>query len=218
MKIAAKILVVVTAFGGASLLTREALKRIHKDPSIRTAAVSNPWIHQTLGSAGIEFDSPWPLKPIPLKLPPEVAERVAASTTLSNEGDGMNSLIRHTTFQPNVAVPLEQVADGTLNGLKSVAGTVSVAADKRATTVAGYSALELEAKIERQRGGPLEMRGLVFGEREELYQVEFFAGADQSPTQSAWQRLGSSIRRSAAQQGVGPDDRSPSAPARRSTP
>ena len=192
--IAVAIPTVVASYIVGAYLARKGMDWIRRAPSISADAIGRSWSHQILGDTGIEFDSPWPLETATLELPPEAAKTIAGATTLRHEGDGMSLFVRHSRLQPTVVANLDQVADGTVDGLRGVRGTVAVNITKEAATVIGQPAVKLEGRIERERGGALEIRGLVFGQDRDLYLIEFICNADQSSAIAVWKKLSSSIR------------------------
>jgi len=188
------VIVAAAALAGA-YLTRHAIDWLRREPPVSPQLAERPWVAQTLGTEGILFDSPWPLKPLSLTFPPETARAISSSTALSQEGDGMHLMVMHASFRPGTAGSLEGAAENSIANMRSVPGTSSVNGGKRPTTVLGLPGFDVEARIERERGGPLQLYGVVFGEGLELYQVQFIANADQPAAKAAWKRLRASIHR-----------------------
>ena len=79
---------------------------------------------------------------------------MASWTVLTHEADGMNIMAMHITLVPGKSGNLEGAADGSVNNMRTVPGTVSVNGSKHPTTVLGQPGYDVEARIDRDRGGP----------------------------------------------------------------
>ena len=101
----------------------------------------------------------------------------------------------HMAFVPGTPTSLEGAANGAINNLKTVPGTTNVAAGKHELMLFNGQTpgFEIDARIERQRGEPLQMRGVVFGNGPELYQILMICRADQARGAAVWERIRSSI-------------------------
>jgi hypothetical protein len=186
---------VIAAILGA-YVTRQAIDLFNREPSIPQDLANRAWVEQSLGS-GFTFDVPWPLQPQTLPLPPELTRLIAESRTASHEGDGINVMAMHMSFVPGTPTSLEGAADGAIQNLKTNPGTASVEGSKNEISIAGERAFEIEATIKRTRGVPLRMRGVVFGDSPQLYQIIFVCRADQTAASAVWEKLRGSVRRKA---------------------
>jgi len=184
----------MAAFIAGTWVTRQAMDWMRREPAVSTKVVQQPWVTQTFDSSDYVFDVPWPLQPTSLDFPPQIARVIASSTLLSHQADGMNIMTMHVVFLPTASGSLEAAADGSINNMRTVPGTVSVNGGKHPTTILGQPAYDIEARIERERGGPLQLYGVVFGQRPDLYQVQFIAAADQPNAPASWKRLRDSFR------------------------
>jgi hypothetical protein len=171
-----------------------AIDRFRREPVVSSTVAQQPWVTQSFGRSNYLFDVPWPLQPTTLDFPPAAARAMASSTVLSHEADGLHVMAMHISFQPGVASNLEGAADGSVTNMRTVPGTVSVQGNKHPTTILGQPAFDIEARIERERGGPLQLYSVVFGSGTDLYQVQFIAAADQVKAQTSWKRLRGSFR------------------------
>lgn len=190
-----RIVVALAAFVVGGYVARLGIDRLRREPSVSKRTVEIAWVAQPLGASGYVFDVPWPLEATSLSFPPEVTSNLESSTVLSHEADGLHVMAMHLRLLPGRQGSLEGAAEGSIANMRSVPGTASVNGGKHPTTVLGLPGFEVEARIERKRGGPLQLRGLVFGQGAELTQLQLIANADQPSAQVAWNRLRDSLRR-----------------------
>jgi hypothetical protein len=186
------------AFFIAAYVTREGMDWLRREPGVSSDIVNRKWIEQPVGPSGVIFDAPWHLQSKETELPPELARVVQSSQTLTHEADGLNIMTMYLEYVPTISTNLEGAAEGAIANLKTVRGTLSVDASKHETSVLEQRAFQIEAKIERTRGVPLRMRGIVFGTGSELYQIILISRDDQPLSSEAWEKLVKSIRRRAA--------------------
>ena len=184
----------MAAFIAGAWITRQGIDWLRREPAVSSKVVQQPWVTQSFDSSGCVFDVPWPLQPTSLDFPPAAARAMVSSTVLTHEADGMNIMAMHISLLPGTSGNLEGAADGAINNMRTVPGTVSVNGSKHPATLLGQPAFDIEARIERQRGGPLQLYAVVFGQGTELYQVQFIAAADQPAAQATWKRLRDSLR------------------------
>ena len=189
-----RFLVAVAAFVAGAWVTRQGIDWLRREPSVSSKVMQQPWVTQSFDAGDYVFEVPWPLQPTPLNFPPAAAKAMASSTVLTHEADGMNIMAMHLTLVPGISGNLEGAADGSVNNMRTVPGTVSVNGSKHPTTVLGQPGYDVEARIERERGGPLQLYSVVFGQGSDLYQVQFIAVADQPAAQATWKKLRDSFR------------------------
>ena len=185
----------IAAFIAGSYAARTAIDFIRREPGVSSKLVQASWVQQAIG--GTSFDVPWPLETQDLKLPDQVARLVQSGITLSHEADGLNVMAMHMAFVSGTPTSLDGAAEGAVNNLRTVPGTLSIAPEKHEMTLFNGStrAIEIGARIERERGVPLQMRGVVFGNGPELYQILMICRADQTNGPGIWVRIRSSIQR-----------------------
>ena len=189
-----RFVIAIAAFIAGAYVTREAIDWFRRQPAVSNKVVQQPWVTQAFDSTDYVFDVPWPLQPTSLDFPPAAARAMALSTVLNHEADGLHVMAMHISFLPRVAGNLEGAADGSVNNMRTIPGTISVHGSKHPTTILGQPAFDIEARIERERGGPLQLYGVVFGGGADLYQVQFIAEADQANARASWKRLRGSFR------------------------
>ncbi len=189
-----RFLVAVAAFVAGAWVTRQGIDWLRREPSVSSKVVQQPWVTQSFDAGDYVFEVPWSLQPTSLNFPPAAAKAMASWTVLTHEADGMNIMAMHITLVPGKSGNLEGAADGSVNNMRTVPGTVSVNGSKHPTTVLGQPGYDVEARIERDRGGPLQLYSVVFGQGSDLYQVQFIAVADQPAAQATWKKLRDSFR------------------------
>ena len=185
--------VAVVAFVAASAGVKQLLQR--HEPSIPSNLATQPWTEVTLG-ARIAFDAPWQLHAERFDLPPQVVALVKSSTYLTNEADGVMIGAMEFSYRADVDVRanLDGAADGAIANLHTPPGTLSVDASKSDTTILGSRAIEVDARIHRDRADPLRAHGLVFSDQNELVMLISISGADEDGGALVWDRVRKSIR------------------------
>lgn len=184
----------VVSFLVVGYATRLTIDWIRREPAVSTDIAKRPWVEQALAPGSVSIDVPWPLERQESPLPPQVAKLVTRSVTLMHEADGLHVMAAVTSFAPGTPANLDGAADGALANMKTVQGTRSVNGNKRESSVLGLRAIELEARIERERGVPLQLRGVIFVRGDDLLQVLLISRSDQPLGAAAWERLRASIR------------------------
>ena len=188
------ILAGIAAFLVASFGTRQLIDHFRRDPAIASNILERSWVEQGLADTSVAFQVPWQLQPQELKMPAEVQRLMSSSATLSHEADGLNVMAMHIAFVPGTPTSLDGAAKGAIDNMRTVPGTVSVDGHRKDVTLFGsMRAIEIDAHVARQRGVPLQVRGIVFGSGPELYQVLMICRADQSVGSAVWDRIRSSI-------------------------
>jgi hypothetical protein len=82
-----------------------------------------------------------------------------------------------------------------VKNVRALPGTAFVTPRRSKMTLLGQPAIELEMQIERAKGEPLVMHGVVVLRGPELIQVVSISRADQPLGAKAWERMRDSIRR-----------------------
>lgn len=189
-----KVIAAIVAFLVGGFLARQAIDWIRREPAVSKNVVEKAWVQQTWGASQYSFEAPWRLEAMDLKFPPELTRLIKSSSALGHEADGLLVQAQHILYDPTVQLSLEGAADGALANLKSVPGTKATANEKKQTTVLSLPAYEFSARIERERGFPLQLHGLVFAEGQELYQLQVICRADQEEGSAAWRKILASIK------------------------
>lgn len=193
-----RILVGVIAFFAGAYALRHVTDWFRREPQLAAELQRRSWVEQPLGTSGIALTVPWRLEPQLLQLPPEIGRVVASSTSLSHEAEGLNVTALHISFLHGTPTNLEGAADGAIAKLRTVPGTELANVSKSETSVLEGPGIEIEARIERERGVPLRMRGIIFGNGPEFYQVLVVYRDDQTSGDGLWKRLRSGIHRKTA--------------------
>jgi hypothetical protein len=120
--------------------------------------------------------------------------KVRKWTWIGSEADGLNILVAHVVFAEGATPSLEGAADGMVKNVEAVPGTKSVTPRRTETKLLGRPAIEVEMRIEREKGAPALMHGIVVLKGPELIQILFIARADQPLATQAWARMRDSLR------------------------
>lgn len=179
----------------SAYLTYQFIDRLNRESGVSTGIVESSWVRQDLGSSGICFDVPWPLENKNLPLPQEIAAMVESSVFLGREADGIQVMALHLAYRPGTELSLEGAADGSLANLRNTPGTASVEGGKTPSKVLDLEAFDVNAKIGRNRGEPLQLYSVVFRQGRELFQLQFLCLAGQEAGKAGWDKLRASIRR-----------------------
>jgi hypothetical protein len=201
MSMAKKVLVVVLAVLAAvvaKIATQGVIDWLRREPAITSEVAARPWVEQVLLPGEVSLEVPWPLENQAMEIPPQLAKIVTRLISLSHEQDGLTVMGVVSSFTPETPIDLDRGADGALANLQSVPGTKSVDGKKHETTLLGGRAIEVEAWVERERGGPLQVRGVVFLRGHDLFQVLCVSEAANPEAAKTWERVQASIRSSKA--------------------
>ncbi len=155
-------------------------------PAVSASALERPWVEQTLGPT-LHFSAPWRLDPRNDPVPPNVAARLKTYLTLGHEGDGLDLGAVYLSVKDGDG-SIEGAADGTLSKVQTVEGTRRAKGDKHATTFLGKSAFDLEAHVERDDGSALDIRGVVFGDGPELWELLLVFRAGDANGARVWEK------------------------------
>jgi hypothetical protein len=188
-----KVLVGAAAFLAAFYVVRQAFDWVRREPAVPKEIAGKAWVENRLEGSPIVFEAPWRLQPEPINFPDEVARLLTSSQFLMHEENGLTVSAMRMSFLPGTPMSLEGAAEGTISG-RGTPDTVSVKGSKRASILLGLPAFEVEARMERKRGGPLQMYGVVFYRGLDLYQFQLGGPADQPAALDSWKRLRESIR------------------------
>jgi hypothetical protein len=163
-------------------------------PAPTSDIIEKPWVEQVIVPGAVSIDAPWPLESRNPPLPPEAAKVISRLVRYEHAADGLHVAASVVSSMPGVPGNLDGAADGALGKFKTVPGTRSVDGKKREKTVLGARAIELEARIEMEQGGPLQFHSVVLLRGSELIQVTLVTQAEGAPGARAWEKLRDSIR------------------------
>jgi|GEM_PF-2769030 len=188
-----KVLMTIVGVLAGIYVARHAVDWFRGEPAVPAEVLTKQWVVQSLGGGELRLEAPWPLNPTPVELPSTISKNVESSSSLSIEKDGLYILAARLKMIAGLPLSLAGAADGTTANLRNVAGTVSVDASKKATTVSGTPAYDVSATIHRQRGDPMTLRGLIVIRGQTMYQVLVIYRADQARGEEAWKKMRNSL-------------------------
>jgi len=190
-----KILVTAVAVLVGWLAGNSAMSWIRREPGVAKDLLSRPWVTGEIGQSSVMLDTPWRLEGVSMPFPKEFSGKVQQWTWLGREKDGLNVMTGRVLFARTERPNLEGAADGMVRNVEAVAGTRSVSTRRWERRLLGSPAIELEMRIQRQKGDPLLMHGVVVLVRQlELVQLLSIARADQPLATEAWARMRNSMR------------------------
>lgn len=176
------------AFAGGGYGTYELVRYLR--PPVEQAQ-AQPWTQQQLAS--VHFESPVPLKDEPVALPDNVKQLVTASHYLAGEAGGITLATTSFTYKDGTPIDLQGAADGALANVRAVPGIQDMQPEKKPATLLGKPAIDLEAKMRRDKES-LRVHGVVFENGSELYIFVMIAKDERREAADAWHRLRESIR------------------------
>jgi hypothetical protein len=190
-----KVLVTVAAVVVGWLAGNSAMSWIRREPGVAKDLLSRPWVTGEIGQSSVMLDTPWRLEGVSMPFPKEFSGKVQQWTWLGREKDGLNVMTGRVVFARTERPNLEGAAEGMIRNIEAMAGTRSVSTRRWERTLLGSPAIEVEMKIQRKKGDPLLMHGIVILVRRlELVQLFSIARADQSRATEAWARMRNSMR------------------------
>ena len=166
----------------------------NREPGVSRALLTRPWVENKIGRSGVVLDAPWRLQGIHVPLPKEMSGKVNQWTWIGHEGEGFNVMAARVVYSATIPATLEGAADGMIKNIEGVAGTRSVTPTRTETKLLGHRAIEIGLQIEREKGLPLHMRGLVVLRGQELIQLLAIAREDQELASQVWTRMRDSLR------------------------
>ena len=191
---AVKVLVTAAAVVVGWWAGNSAMSRLRREPDVAKDLLSRSWITSQIGQSSVRLDAPFRLEGVAVPFPKEFEGKVQQWTWLGREQDGLNVMagwIGFTMNEPN----LEGAADGMVKNIEAMPGTRSVSTKRSEKKLLGSPAIEVEMRIQRQKGDPLLMHGVVILVRQlELIQLYSIARADQPLATEAWARMRDSMR------------------------
>ena len=175
-------------------MVRLTLGGLNREPGVPKDLLTRPWAEQPIGLSSVVLNAPFRLQGVSVPLPRELSGKVQKWTWIGREADGLNILVSHVIYAPGAIPSLEGAADGMVKSVKAVPGTKSVTPRRTQTTLLGRPAIEEEIRIEREKGEPALMHGIVVLKGPELIQILSIARADQPLASQAWTRMRDSVR------------------------
>ena len=177
------------------LVGNSAMHSIRREPGVAKDLLTRHWVTGEIGQSSVMLDTPWRLEGVSMPFPKEFAGRVQQWTWLGHEADGLNVMTGRVLFARSERPNLEGAADGMVRNIEAMAGTRSVSTRRWERKLLGSPAIEVEMRIQRQKGDPLLMHGIVCLVRQlELVQLYSIARADQPLATDAWARMRDSMR------------------------
>lgn len=176
------------AFAGGGYGTYELVRTLRPAAEPQQAA----WSEQQVGS--VHFSSPVPLKDEKVDLPDNVKQLVTASRYLAGEASGVTLAATAFTYKDGTQINLEGAADGALANIRAVPGIQDMVPAKKPATLLGKPAIDLEAKMRRDKGENLQLHGVVFASGPELFIFMMIAKDEHHDAAETWHRLRKSIR------------------------
>jgi hypothetical protein len=126
--------------------------------------------------------------------PKELAGKIQQWTWIGHEADGLSVMAARVVYASAEHLSLEGAADGMVKKIESTPGSRVVSPRRSETTLLGKPAIEVDLRIERERGEPLLMHGIVVLRGSELIQLLSISRADQPRGAQAWARMRDSVR------------------------
>jgi hypothetical protein len=190
-----KLLVTAAAVVVGWLAGNSAMSWIRREPGVAKDLLTRPWVTGEIGRSSVMLDTPWRLEGVSMPFPKEFSGKVQQWTWLGREKDGLNVMTGRVVFARTERPNLEGAADGMVRNIEAMAATRFVSTRRWERTLLGSPAIEVEMQIQRKKGDPLLMHGIVILVRRlELVQLFSIARADQPRATEAWARMRNSIR------------------------
>jgi hypothetical protein len=190
-----KILVAAAAALAGWLVANGAMNRFRREPAVADDLLTRRWVTGAIGQSGVVLDAPFRLEGIAVPFPKEFSGRVSQWTWLGHEADGLHVMTGRVVFAPGLQPNLAGAADGMVRNVEAIPGTRHVEKRRWEKALLGGPAIEVEMRIEREKGEPLTMHGVVVLVRGlELVQLLSIAPADQPLANEAWARMRNSMR------------------------
>lgn len=177
----------------ASIAYRPLVNALRDEPAVSSEVLSTPWQTVKLANAGMQLDLPFEVTRQDPEMPPEVRANTEAASRYVANGAGLTFELSHIRGTSAIDSTLNAAADGTIAGVRGVPGTVSANIGRRSRMVSDVPALELDGRIERERGEPLAYHGLVVIRDRDIWILMTGHGVEQSAGNGAWERIRESI-------------------------
>jgi len=190
-----KVLVTAAAVLVGWMAGNSAMSWFRREPGVAKDLLTRHWVTDEIGQSSVMLDTPWRLEGVSMPFPKEFAGRVQQWTWIGREKDGLNVMAGRIVFSRTERPNLEGAADGMIANIQAMPGTQSVSTRKSEKKLLGSPTIEVEMRIQRKKGDPLLMHGLVCHVRQsELVQLYSIARADQPLGTEAWARMRNSMR------------------------
>lgn len=183
--------IALLSFFVARAITRKAATAL-SEPGIPDALVTRPWVEQPIGLSGVAIDVPWRLEGKSVPLPKEI--QVTLWAWMGHEAEGLNVMASRVVYAYGTRTSLDGAADGVVEYVRRVPGTKAVRNRRTDTRLFGQRAIELELRIDREKGDPVVMHAIVVLRGLELIQVMSIAWQELPNGRKAWQRIRDSAR------------------------
>jgi hypothetical protein len=190
-----KIVVTALAVLVGWVVGNSAMSWLRREPGVANDLLTRHWVSGQIGQSSVMLDTPWPLQGVALPFPKEFSGKVDQWTWLGHDADGVHVMTGRVVFARTVRPDLAGAADGMVKNVTATPGTASVTTKRWEGTLLGSPAIEVAMTIQRQKGDPLLMHGVVVLVRKlELVQLHSIARADQPLGTQAWLRMRDSMR------------------------
>jgi hypothetical protein len=177
------------------LAGNSAMSWIRREPGVAKDLLSRQWVTGQIGRSSVMLDTPWRLEGVSMPFPKEFSGKVQQWTWLGREKDGLHVMTGRVVFSRTERPNLEGAADGMVRNIEAMPATRSVSARRWERKLLGSPAIEVEMRIQRKKGDPVLMHGVVILVRQsELVQLLSIARADQPVANEAWARMRDSMR------------------------
>jgi hypothetical protein len=183
--------IALLSFVVARTITRKAAIAL-SEPRIPDALVTRPWVEQPIGLSGVAIDVPWHLEGKSVPLPREI--KVTKWAWIGHEAEGLNVMASRVVYAYGTRTSLDGAADGVVEYVRRVPGTRAVTDRRTDTRLFGQRAIELEVRIEREKGDPVVMHAIVVLRGLELIEVMSIAWQELPNGRKAWERIRDSAR------------------------
>lgn len=185
----AKPLAVIAGFIAASLAYRFVADWVRREPRLDRAALAAPWKSYDLSDSRISLLLPFALEQQQATIPDEVKKATELMTVYGGEKEGLSVNVSYIRLSPTVEGSLAGAADGAIQKMRAVPGTKSVEAARTGKQVAGLPGLELDGRIEREKGPTLKLHSVLVHRGPEMWQVLAVHVDDADGGAEVWKRI-----------------------------
>jgi len=187
--------VTAVAVAAGWLVGNTTMSWLRREPGVAKDLLTRHWVTGEIGKSSVMVDTPFRLEGVSMPFPKEFEGRVQQWTWLGHEADGLNVMSGRIVFSRTERPNLPGAADGMVQNVQAMPGTGAVTTKRWEGTLLGGPAIEVLMKIQRQKGDPLEMHGVVVLVRKlEMVQLYSIARAGQPLATQAWLRMRDSMR------------------------
>jgi hypothetical protein len=187
--------VTAVAVAAGWLFGNVTMSWLRREPGVAKDLLTRQWVSGQIGQSSVMLDTPWRLEGVSVPFPKEFAGKVQQWTWIGREKDGLNVIAGRVVFSKTERPNLQGAADGMVQNVTAQPGTASVSTKRWEGTLLGSPAIEVQMRIERKQGAPLEMHGVVILVRKlEMIQLYSIARTGQPLGTQAWLRMRDSLR------------------------